>query len=374
MNTRIYNLHYRLAVVFFIVLFGFNRVYCTSDKDSVTNPLTIGLRSHYGFIIVHTKELSPFRESYPIGFEIDIDRHYTGQNAWDYCNCYPKVGGSLYFWDFGHPSSLGYSLVAIGYVEPFFGNPNKTSISLRAGTGFSYMTKPYHPVSNPDNYSYSTILGFPLLLAINLNHSITPKLKLNLSANYNHISNGGIKEPNKGINYPTVSLGINYSLVAYDFRKKLPVSWKEKFSCKNRYDLQFFATAKQLNHKELEKYPIFGLYGGYSHRVSRLNALNTGAEWVHDYSNKEEIKRSVDPTTDYKRGSLMLGNEFLLGRFVFSQQLGIYIYNPYHRKDDPLCQRYGLVFLISRKFNAGISLKAHRHVADFLDFRIGISL
>ena len=33
---------------------------------------------------------------------------------------------------------------------------------------------------------------------------------LTASGNYNHISNGGLKQPNKGINYPTLALGLDY--------------------------------------------------------------------------------------------------------------------------------------------------------------------
>jgi hypothetical protein len=38
-----------------------------------------------------------------------------------------------------------------------------------------------------------------------------------MSAQYNHISNGGIKEPNKGLNYPTVAGGFHYYLEAPSF-------------------------------------------------------------------------------------------------------------------------------------------------------------
>ena len=70
---------------------------------------------------------------------------------------------------------------------------------------------------------------------------------------------------------------------------------------------------------------------------------------------------------------IALGHEFLLGKFLFSQQFGVYLNNPNPRHSD-FYQRYGLVYRINKFFNAGINLKAHGHVANFLDFRLGVSL
>ena len=70
--------------------------------------------------------------------------------------------------------------------------------------------------------------------------------------------------------------------------------------------------------------------------------------------------------------SLALGHEFLLGRFLFSQQFGIYLYKPYRVGDD-VYQRYGLVYRATDRFQVGINLKAHKHVADFLDIMLGMN-
>ncbi|MFO7658430.1 MAG: hypothetical protein R6W78_15340, partial [Bacteroidales bacterium] len=75
---------------------------------------------------------------------------------------------------------------------------------------------------------------------------------------------------------------------------------------------------------------------------------------------------------DHRYIALLAGHELILGRFNFYQQLGVYIYSPFIRKD-PVYQRYGLNFNITKNNFVGISIKAHRQVADFLDFRTGIS-
>jgi hypothetical protein len=59
-----------------------------------------------------------------------------------------------------------------------------------------------------------------------------------------------------------------------------------------------------------------------------------------------------------------------INKVTFSQELGVYYYNDYRINDD-IYQRYGLTYSFSEHIFAGFSLKAHRHVADFIDLRIG---
>ncbi|MBE9481646.1 MAG: acyloxyacyl hydrolase, partial [Bacteroidetes bacterium] len=165
----------------------------------------------------------------------------------------------------------------------------------------------------------------------------------------------------------------DYYFHSLKLKKRKKINWRELHKPQKRTDFVFFASAKQLNHYEFKKYFIFGFSASKSWQIGRINALTAGLEWLVDGAKKEEIKRDENFSGDYQRGGIMFGNEFLLGRFIFSQQIGIYFYKPY-KVDDFYYQRYGLVFRITDKFFAGVSLKAHRHVADFLDFRIGVSL
>jgi hypothetical protein len=70
---------------------------------------------------------------------------------------------------------------------------------------------------------------------------------------------------------------------------------------------------------------------------------------------------------------IALGHEFLLGRFLFSQQFGAYVIKARNQPAD-VYQRYGLMYRISQHFSLGINIKAHGHVANFLDARISVSL
>ena len=102
--------------------------------------------------------------------------------------------------------------------------------------------------------------------------------------------------------------------------------------------------------------------------VGRINNLTLAAEVYHDENLNLAIKKDSLQASPVKAG-IMAGHEFILGRFLFSQQLGIYVFDqtPYF---DRLYHRWGVQYNISKNFGVGFKLKAHRQVAEFIDLRV----
>ena len=342
-----------------------------TDNNEPESPSVIGVRSQYAYVIIHSRDLRPMENTYPFGIGIDIKKRYTSQRTWESFSCYPMVGFSFTYWDFNNPGILGKGFSSLFFVEPFFGYKRKVNASLRAGFGLAFLSNPYDEESNPGNLSYSTHLGFPLLLSLNINYQMKPKFNINAGVYYNHISNGGVKYPNKGINYPSLTLGVDYYFkpaVYTDYRR---TDWKADSSKRSRHSIVFLMAMTSIDPNETARYAVLGSAYNFSYRIGRIGALKAGFEWIIDESLRKKISRnSMD--VDHQRGGILTGFEFLLGHFRFSQQLGIYVYDPY-KKGDAVYQRYEMTYLISEKFIVGFSLKAHRHVADFMDFRFGLS-
>ena len=341
-----------------------------TETDTSTNSKLIGVRGHYGFVLIHSRDLRPIEDSSPWGIEIDFGWHLTSRKAWDYCNCYPRAGLSFVFWDFDNRRVLGHGLTLTGYLEPVYFNQKRFNLSFRTAMGVSYESRPYHPETNPDNLSYSTRFAFPVTLNLGFNYKISPYWNVRLAANYNHISNGGIKLPNKGVNYPTASLGMDYTFKPFDFaaRHKTRKPPPEK---RNRYELTYLMTASNNLTTPNKQFVIWGIAFKFSRHIGRSSALSIGSEFVSDYSQKDRIEKSHLPNRDHKRAAILAGHEFWLGRFVFSQQIGVYYYDKIG-EHDPVYHRWGLLFHFTDQFFMGFGLKAHRHVADFLDGKIGV--
>jgi len=357
-----------------VILFIFLSLHIYSQKD-YKHSLILGFRSHYGFIIAHHKELRAVSQTSPWGFEAEIEWHLMTNDIWQYFYCYPRVGFTLFYTNFNNPDELGSSLAACAFIEPVISAERKINLSMRFGIGPNYLNTVYDSITNPDNKFYSTHISFVVFLGFGLNYKPNERINLRLAAQFNHTSNGGIKNPNSGMNFPMMNLGIDYNLRPLPFRNRTKDKSLVLIPHKYRFDLTVLATAKT-DLKGHNKYPVYGLKGSYSRVIGRLNALAGGLEFVSDQADKHEIRRlemkEDENYIDHKYLACTVGHELLLGKFNFYQQLGIYLYSPFERKDK-VYQRYGLNVYIYKKFFIGINIKAHRHVADFLDFRTGLS-
>ncbi len=331
----------------------------------------IGMLLHRGFIIIHSRDIRPVEDSYPFGLTLDFSRHYTDRETWSKCRCFPRAGVQLSWFNFDNTAILGHGIILAPYIEPFFGKPAGLTLSFRASAGLAWLSKPWHEFENPDNLSYSMAISGYLQLGLNLNYFYRQNWNLKLSVNYNHISNGGLKEPNKGINYPTMSFGFEYFPEVVKFRN-FEIDKKESGFEKQRFDLSIFGTSGIHKAGDKERQAVFGLSFIYSRRYNRLHSFFGEIEWINNGLAREKMLREEDKVVDHNRVGLVAGHEYILGSFIFSQGLGIYIYRPYS-DSEIIYQRWRLVYRFTENISAGIGLKSHRHIADFLDFRVGWS-
>ena len=362
--------HIIYSLLLSALLLPLQEIRSQSETDSLTSVKLVGLKFHLGSVLIHSRELRPIEDSYPLGVEFNLAWHKISQKAWESCMCYPKLGISLTYWDFDNPDVLGQGVAGLFYIEPVFNTQGWVNYSIRAGFGVSYQNNPNDPVTNPDNLSYSTYLGFPLQLGGSAHFRIKERWLLNTTLVYNHISNGGVRQPNKGINWPSIGVGLAYYLQPFEFKKRAVVNWRENGPPKKRLDFTFFMAYEEpddnlflLSH---------GLEVKWSRQFARVNAYTLGGEIMYDNGTGYVLEQEGLDGSSIKAG-LAAGHEFLLGKFLFSQQFGVYLSNSNPMHAD-VYQRYGLVYRISKRFSTGINLKAHGHVANFLDFRVGFSL
>ena len=350
----------------------------SAQTDCMHDPLFIvGGRVNRGFIIQHTKKLKDeVTQSNPWSLEAEAIWHLRKRGVWDYCFCYPRTGIALNYTNFDLPDVLGSAISAYPFIEPFIRAEKPLNFSFRFGMGPSYLTKVYDSITNPDNLFFSARISFFLAARFSIHYRFTDHLSIRLDGSFNHISNSGYKEPNLGCNFPSVNLGVDYSLnrmIFEDREKDRDVVLNPK---KNRVDLAFGMSAKPTAHGKDTRYPVFVVYTSYSRVVGRILAVTAGAEWVNDRSVRQVIRDddrrdSSGNYIDHNRVGALLGVDWLFGRFIFYQQFGYYLYAPQKAKTT-LYQRYGLNFKLTDYLYTGLNIKAHSQDADFMDLRFGV--
>jgi hypothetical protein len=338
-----------------------------TESDSIRTRLVVGLRAHYGFVLIHSYALDPVRHTFPWGTELDLGKQLVSKRAWDFCNCYPRVGAALTFWDYGS-DILGYGGTAMGYVEPIYLTRHRLNLGFRLGAGISYQTHPYDSISNPNNQAYSLRVNVPVAVGLAMSLRINPHWSLRLAGNFNHVSNGGLALPNKGINYPTMSLGADYAPQGIDFKERAKNMDKSPPDPRLRFYAGVTGTLKRAGAADTRQNGVWGIWTQGVYYLGRWSGLNLGLEWINDGARKLKMQRENIPGR-HERGGILVGHQFLLGRVVFSQQLGVYFFDQF-KLNDPVYQRYGLGLHVTHRLFAGFNLKTHRHVADLLELRL----
>ena len=341
----------------------------TVKAGKAENLFSVGLGLQHGTIFAHSPAVENTKGSRPTGIEAMASWQRTDSSIFALCNCYPRKGVMVAYYNYDN-DILGKSINAAYFLEPLYRLGKNSFFSFRATAGLSYLTNPFDSVRNPSNRSYSTRVSAYLLVGAGLWFRLGDQWWLNPSLNYQHISNGGLKEPNKGINWPTAGLTVGYQKNKGAFYKG--DRSKEKFWKGEplRWDATLLGMARNGQDEEgiRRHFLLIGLSVQAAKQVGRINNLTAGAEIYRDAELKVALKKDSINASPLKAG-LLAGHEFILGRFLFSQQLGLYLFDqtPYY---DKLYHRWGLHYRAGDHLGIGFRLKAHRHVADFVDVRV----
>ena len=330
---------------------------------------SIGLGVQHGFIFAHSEEVQNTRGARPTGIETILSWQRNDPAIFALCHCYPRQGLLLTYYDYD-VGLLGESVTAAYFLEPTYRIGNRVLFSFKGAGGISYLNNPYDSISNPGNQSYSTYVSAYLSVGVGVWVRLSERWSLNPNVNYQHISNGGRREPNKGINWSTAGIAVSYQPTSrpwYTGTRTTEKYWK---NYSPRYDFALLGTLRNGYNEagNRKRYPLVGLALQAGKQVGSLSMLTLGAEAYHDEELQDKLIRKGLDASAVKAG-LLLGHEFLLGRFQFSQRLGVYVFDqtPYY---DRIFHRWGLQYRINRHFSTGFNFLAHRHVAEHVDLRL----
>eukprot|EP01132_Coremiostelium_polycephalum_P000157 gene157-210_t len=368
------------------------------------------------------------------GGSLDIGLLYTNRWALQHLNSYPKVGLLLKY-DYLFHDTLdrgGYLAGGIFYIEPTYDHLTRWEIVPRLGVGASYIMIPHSheqgpPITTTTTSSSATVntdatTGPPIVTAhfrdeIGLNFLLDVLIKYRLSPNF-HL-NGSIGadimphlaqlEPN---NAPSTakrhisktfimyraSLGCSYTFNPSNYQPTRTIPER-----KNRVDFSYLSTLRRPRNftKKSTMDPSFCYVGGihtqWSIRLARNHAVVIGSEWIKDGALKKEITTLERPYAREQnlQASVMLGHEFLWGKFICGQHVGFYLINnaPPSLSDrlkpigNLFYTRLGLNYQITDYLHIGTNLKISLYPTstvlkptstlyarfEYIDFRIGYS-
>lgn len=357
-----------MRVSVFILLFILSFA-ASGQHDSSKIVYDVSARFLHSFIWTERGSLQQFTKDHPWSLQIDFGILKNSQQTWNYCNCYTRNGLSVGYINFDNPSKLGQAFTFSAFTEPVLILRNRFSLSARGNAGFAFLNNVYDSVSNKESIFFSTKLSYYLALGLNASYQLNKDFKLTVSGQFNHISNGGRRDPNEGLNFPSVNLGLSYSINPQKLERR-PI---EKFTDKSwsiivhTFGGQRIAQATSIRPEA--KRLVSGINIGLIKRIGRLNALGAGGEIYYDGINSVTQQRTghILQTTV---GGVSIQHYLFLGKLLFGQQFAWYVTsNTGYEKNT--YQRYFLEYEVVKYWYAGVSLKAHADQSDYLAISVG---
>ncbi len=346
-----------------------------SAQEDTTGVKYFAFQAHYGFIIPHSEAIEQVSHTNPFGFEMIRGRLHTSAGSRQIFNACWSSGIEARYFNYQNPDVLGEVFDITAFVEPVIVFRRNFFITLRGGMGLSYHSRIYDPENNPLNQFFSSRISFPLYVDTRFKYRISDRTCLTASFCYNHISNGGYRQPNKGMNFPTAAVGVEryrmpFPLVSSGAGNTQAPAGKRPFM-----KLQGLATIKIISEDSIfsqKACMVYGINAGMVKPLGRIYSLGAGAEMIIDGYIKETLKRDQG-SADNKRFSITFGQEFRFGKVTFGQALGTYIYAPYRARNQ-IYQKYELSYAITNGLSVGIFLKSHLHVAELMGLCFSTSL
>ncbi|MBA4197824.1 MAG: hypothetical protein C0459_09740 [Chitinophaga sp.] len=358
----------KLAFLLVIIPFVTNAQNSLLPINKTNWQQSIGIIGYTGNVVVHTQSVKSVEGAKPSGFSIDFAKLMNDEGSYQLSSAYPQKGFSFSYFNYG-TKILGEGYIASYFIQPNYRINNRLHVQLKGAVGLGYLTNPFDSINNPTNKNYSQYVTPYLQLGIGLGYRLSQHFTVSLATNFHHLSNGSNHQPNSGLNYTTTALSINYFPNTNELKKygTIPRVFYRKL--KPTLDIGLLYVPEQgYNYKlQAERQYTFGLFAQLTKQIGRTSALSIGAEAYHNEF--ENITNAEIKTNPYLFAGIYGGHEFIIGKIIFSQQIGFYI-TPHSSYFSDSFKRFGLRYKMSKHFQVGFNLKVHDDEADFIDYRI----
>lgn len=348
-------------------------IYAIGIAQTVEIPKnTITIRGYYGFISPHHQGLSNLITGHIPCLEIDISKQTNGDWYWHHNLNHPYSGISLNFGFLGNKQQLG-SYYAFSPHISFPLINKKTKFYLRLNGGAAYVTKPFDPITNYKNELIGSHLNGYLRFLGDFSFPISSLFDLRAGISFTHISNGSYKKPNLGVNMPSLSLGTTYHINKQTNCEK-PKKIQVDTTILNII-IGFDAGARTYNVLDKE-YPAYNFYTMAWLNLSDLSSIGLSSDFFYNtflydvYYDKTGNRATFNNILQH---AMALGYKLAIHKTELYAQIGVYTYSK-HQLQGPLYEKIGAYYWLNNKFYLNCNLKAHKGVADFIEFGLGYKI
>jgi hypothetical protein len=343
--------------------FGFSPAYVIA-----TNPFSVGEAAAAGRDVSAVPSVT-----------VEIGRQTDGSREWHHLYGFPAYGFGVSFASIGSGSSRPVDAYTF-FSWPFARPSERVQLTSDFGMGLSWNWKTLNPQTN----TYASVLGSNMNVRIDwafyLRYVLTPQTSLYAGADFTHRSNGGMQQPDQGINVIGPSVGVRYNLSP----ERAPRRFVDDSTFHPAWEFVVGASGGRKNVLDEVNYlqrdfTTANITAAAQRRFYRYGKLAAGTDVLYDGS-ADARGDAVDDDLVY-RGTLgdrlalgfYGGYEHIIGRFGAIVQVG---YKAVKGTDAPnaarLYERYGWRFHFTDSVWGTFAVRAiDDRKADALEFGLG---
>ena len=372
----VYKCLFLIVLQFFVIQNVYGVREMQRDTLSAKSPLFVGFNYQYGFTMNHNAAMAALNTKHFSTYELSLYRQTTGASYWEQKCAYPAYGVTFMYSELANPQQLGRMFGLYPYLDfSIFSWRHHNKICFTVGLGLAYGTKPYDRLDNYKNISYGSHFNALIRFGLKGNIRIFPKMNLSGGINFTHISNGTTKEPNYGLNNPSLFLGLNYQINNVSDER---IVREEEPRQKYPYTLQI---ATYGGYKDLDWMTGMPVYFVGELNFNLLKQYRFARSWgagfalSMDYAEVEILKRKGNfsgSVASYMIPSIKVIHQFHIHSVCIGTELAYMIYHK--GRDKNVYANLTLGYDINNWLTAGLTLQVGAFYADHIGLGLGFKV
>ncbi len=350
----------------------------------------------YGYVLKQSQKFLesvnadgiPFRHfaafSYEHGWQMGSGK------PWREVTNHPRLGIGVRYSKILRRNELGHPVSAYGFLDGNLFRAGRVSLTSRFAIGMAYFDKKYDPAISPANDIISTHLNVYAEIGAGFEVRLSDRWYLDPLVRISHFSNGNTREPQKGLNLASWSVGLRHSVYPLSrFKRHLDLPPQT-----HRHELLVFVSLfpRQQEFYNSDSTKFIGTFDtyfmmgnvhlGYNYELNRRIRLSTGIDLIYDGTNGqvEEVllhgvpDKSAIPFGDKVKIGAFVGWESVLNELSIIGNFGyVIVQNKYKGSMPAFYQRLGFKYHFHKGFFTGLNVRTHKfRVAETLEFNVGM--
>lgn len=334
----------------------------------------IDIKTSYGVIMPHHKSFYYFLNGRIPTIAVTVNTITNGEQEWLRARKNPTFGFGFFYSDLKNKTILGqaYALY-MNYGQSIF-KYKQTGLQFSMSGGVAYLNKIFDPINNPYNIAVSSHLNAYLNPSLDFYYK-NKALKFSTGLALTHLSNGGFKKPNSGLNHVGIHFGLSAQISKHKKTADKAIVDTVKY-LKSSIFTVITSYGKRQKSINGNIYSVVSIMFDYIYRPKIRYGYGIGADMFYDFAIADvspiDTILGTSKRTAFYNG-LHLTWVGYYGNFYSSLQFGFYVYGSPDYSEKTY-MRIAFRYSLNPKFDVGIGLKTYFGVAHFSELGLGYSI